>query len=314
MLPYLANYWPFSVANLCERRHCSRRLEVCEVLFKRPWKNKDADRSRLSWKVPECKQIHKFSQENVIRYVNFLNWIGTVDPQNLVFLDEFHTHTKGACSGVVSLSKYLKNDELLTKIDHDVTLEFNPKLALGPIGQRILLLKPGLLPKPRSVTMAVTLSDPSMFHWTSREGSNSQSDFLDTLETFVRNGVFRPGQTLVMDNARVHTGDVDGARQRLQQLLEDAGIGLVFLPTYSPELNPIEFVFSRLKNHFRSPHVIARHQLLGAWVNRDLDDLILDATLAISRESIENTYRHCRELNPNGRMAHCLRERGMLDD
>jgi len=161
--------------------------------------------------------------------------------------------------------------------------------------------------------MLLTLDGDSMFHWTSCEASNSQSDFLDTLEAFIANGVLRRGHILVMDNARVHTGDVAGGQQRLQQMLRDAGIQLRFLPTYSPELNPIEFVFARIKFYFRSPHVIARHQALGAWVNRDLDDLIRDATSAISRESIEKTYRHCRELDPSGKMAAVLRERGMLD-
>lgn len=50
-----------------------------------------------------------------------------------------------------------------------------------------------------------------------------------------------PGSIVVCDNLPAHT--VPGVRQ----CLEDAGIGLLYLPPYSPDLNPIEQVFAKLK-------------------------------------------------------------------
>ena len=54
-----------------------------------------------------------------------------------------------------------------------------------------------------------------------------------------------PGQTVVMDNLSVHK------RARVAQLLHDHGCTLRFLPTYSPDLAPIEGGFSKVKTLVR---------------------------------------------------------------
>ena len=50
------------------------------------------------------------------------------------------------------------------------------------------------------------------------------------------------GQVVVMDNASFHKS------RRTRELIEQAGCQLVFLPTYSPDLNKIEKFWARLKN------------------------------------------------------------------
>ena len=50
-----------------------------------------------------------------------------------------------------------------------------------------------------------------------------------------------PGSIVVVDNLSAHK--VSGIRQ----CLENAGMGLLYLPPYSPDFNPIELVFSKLK-------------------------------------------------------------------
>ncbi len=54
-----------------------------------------------------------------------------------------------------------------------------------------------------------------------------------------------PGSVLVLDNARIHQS------QSLRESVEEAGHRLLFLPPYSPEFNPIELVWSWLKNRVR---------------------------------------------------------------
>ncbi len=53
------------------------------------------------------------------------------------------------------------------------------------------------------------------------------------------------GSVLVLDNARIHQS------QSLKDAVEAAGHRLLFLPPYSPDLNPIEPVWSWLKNQVR---------------------------------------------------------------
>ena len=50
-----------------------------------------------------------------------------------------------------------------------------------------------------------------------------------------------PGQIVVLDNHRIHKGD------KVAQLLAARGCSLLFLPPYSPDLNPIEEAFAKLK-------------------------------------------------------------------
>lgn len=54
-----------------------------------------------------------------------------------------------------------------------------------------------------------------------------------------------PGFTLVMDNARFHHAT------EIVQLVEQHGCQILYLPPYSPELNPIEQAWAPLKNRVR---------------------------------------------------------------
>lgn len=54
-----------------------------------------------------------------------------------------------------------------------------------------------------------------------------------------------PGNVVIMDNARFHKP------KNLRKLIEDAQCKLIFLPPYSPDLNPIEHVWDWVKNKVR---------------------------------------------------------------
>ena len=55
----------------------------------------------------------------------------------------------------------------------------------------------------------------------------------------------RPGDIVVLDNLGSHRG------RAVRQLIRSAGAKLFFLPKYSPDLNPIEQVFAKLKHLIR---------------------------------------------------------------
>lgn len=70
-----------------------------------------------------------------------------------------------------------------------------------------------------------------------------------TFDLFVASSLvpsLRPGQTVVLDNLSVHKSATARA------LIEAAGCQLVFLPTYSPDFNPIEQAFAKLKQLLRT--------------------------------------------------------------
>ena len=64
------------------------------------------------------------------------------------------------------------------------------------------------------------------------------------------------GDIVVMDNLPAHK--VSGVRQ----LIEAAGADLLYLPPYSPDLNPIELAFAKLKAHLRKA---AERTVPGLW-------------------------------------------------
>jgi transposase len=70
----------------------------------------------------------------------------------------------------------------------------------------------------------------------------------DSFRLYVENVLLptlRPGDIVVMDNLGSHRGKV------VRQLIRSAGAKLFFLPKYSPDLNPIEQVFAKLKHFLR---------------------------------------------------------------
>ncbi len=55
----------------------------------------------------------------------------------------------------------------------------------------------------------------------------------------------KPGQVVIMDNASFHKS------QKTRQLIESVGCRLIFLPPYSPDLNPIEQFWANMKRWIR---------------------------------------------------------------
>lgn len=68
----------------------------------------------------------------------------------------------------------------------------------------------------------------------------------------------RPGDIVVMDNLATHK--VEGVRQTI----EEAGASLVYLPPYSPDFNPIEKAFAKLKALLRKAAARTRDDLWAA--------------------------------------------------
>jgi len=67
----------------------------------------------------------------------------------------------------------------------------------------------------------------------------------------------RPGDIVILDNLSSHKG------QRVREMIEAAGASLLYLPPYSPDLNPIENAFAKLKALLRKA---AERTVDGLWI------------------------------------------------
>ncbi len=68
----------------------------------------------------------------------------------------------------------------------------------------------------------------------------------------------RAGQIVVMDNLSSHKGS------RVRELIEERGCELIYLPPYSPDLNPVEEAFSKIKNLLRKVAARSKEALVEA--------------------------------------------------
>jgi len=66
----------------------------------------------------------------------------------------------------------------------------------------------------------------------------------------------RPGDVVIMDNLSSHKGP------RVRETIEAAGASLLYLPPYSPDFNPIENAFAKLKALLRK---VAERTVIGLW-------------------------------------------------
>lgn len=87
-----------------------------------------------------------------------------------------------------------------------------------------------------------------------------------------------PGETVVMDNLPPHKNP------RVRELIESAGCRLLYLPPYSPDFNPIEPMWSKVKSHLRSA---------AARTYETLQQAVTDALHAVTASDCRGFFRHC---------------------
>lgn len=105
----------------------------------------------------------------------------------------------------------------------------------------------------------------------------NKNAFLCFLETVLLPGLVK-GSVLVMDNWTVHHGD------EVRELVERFGCDLLYLPTYSPDLNPIEHLFAKIKAFIKNlrPDTMA-----------NLTQAFCAAVKSVTPVNVLNAFNHC---------------------
>jgi transposase len=103
----------------------------------------------------------------------------------------------------------------------------------------------------------------------------------DLFEAYVRQVLapaLRPGDVVVLDNLACHK------RAGARRAVEAAGCTVLFLPPYSPDLNPIELAFAKLKRLLRAA---GKRTVDGLW------DFLGQCLGAFDGDECRNYFRHC---------------------
>jgi transposase len=149
-----------------------------------------------------------------------------VDAKQLVFVDEMGTNTA-----------------------------LSPTYGWSKKGRRAHCSVPRNRGKNTTVLSSMTLEGmgPSL----SVEGATTSAVFEAYVEQILA-PTLCSGQVVVMDNLSAHKGE------RVRELIEGQGCELLYLPPYSPDFNPIEEAFSKIKGLLRKSEARTREALVEA--------------------------------------------------
>jgi transposase len=137
----------------------------------------------------------------------------------------------------------------------------------------------GRVPKNRgkNLTLMASMSLSGMGESMCIEGATDAQAFEVYVEHFLAPSLCE-GQVVVMDNLGAHRP------KRIRDLIEARGAELVFLPSYSPDLNPIEQAFSKIKNILRK---------LGARTHEALLEAMEEALCKVTPADAAGWFDHC---------------------
>jgi transposase len=168
-----------------------------------------------------------------------------VEPDRLIFVDECGTH--------ISLA---------------------PIYGYAPRGERLYVPVPRT--RGKNTTLLSSMSVEGMGPSLAVEGATTARVF----ETYVEKVLvpsLKEGQIVVMDNLGAHRP------KRIRELIEQQGCELLYLPAYSPDYNPIEEAFAKIKNLLRKATARSKEALVEA---------IGAALSAITAEDVRGFFEH----------------------
>ncbi len=116
--------------------------------------------------------------------------------------------------------------------------------GFSKIGQRIMAEKSGNRKGKRISVIAVRNHKHQLLHPFYFEGSTNKEIFKTYLTKILLLNLPKDSY-LIMDNASFHKGE------EIENLIKESNIKLIYLPTYSPDLNPIEKKWAQVKYYYR---------------------------------------------------------------
>ena len=172
-------------------------------------------------------------------------------------------------------ARTLRPEDLVFVDESGVATDLARRYGRAPRGQRAH----GAVPYGRweRLTILGGLSLAGLVAYMSVEGA-ADTPVVVAFTEQVLVPVLTPGQVVVMDNLSPHKAP------RVRELIEAAGCRLLFLPPYSPDLNPIEPAWSKLKTLLRG---------VGARTTEALHAALTTLVDAITATDAAGYFRHC---------------------
>lgn len=213
------------------------------------------------WTYKKVKHVarERFTYNNLVYTETFMQLLHSVDPFRLQFMDESGFKLPEVC---------------------------NPLYGHAPIGHRAIeVVRYHSRP---NVTLHLLAGLGGVSHCKVTQGASDSATFMDFITECVHSvteyGVtaLKPHDILVIDNAPIHHSQT---AQALRSWLEMQGIDVIYTPKYSPDMNPVEECFSKIKSVIRQP-------IYGDIVQANLSHGIYSATKSVSSGDMHSFFRH----------------------
>lgn len=134
--------------------------------------------------------------------------------------------------------KHCEADKLVFLDESGVNINMSRRYGRAPGGKRSVDKVPLIKPASTTILSSIRLNGETAY--TTYNGGTNREKFLVYLKN-VLIPTLQKGDVVVMDNMRTHH------IKEVQELLQEAGIHLLYLPAYSPDFNPIENMWSKIK-------------------------------------------------------------------
>ncbi|KAG8945188.1 hypothetical protein FRC04_001167 [Tulasnella sp. 424] len=186
----------------------------------------------------------------------YLLQVGQYDPEMLVFVDEsaYNRHVSRRTYGWAPMGTRSRRRDFFIR---GTRYSMLPALSLDGILHASII--------PRSFT------------------GNSFRIFVDGLLDEM-NPYPGPNSVIIMDNASIHKGP------GLREMIEERGMRLLYLPPYSPDLNPIEEAFSSIKAWIRRNHDYVLSEMTGEAIC-DPYRVLGEGVFSVTTEKAAGWYR-----------------------
>jgi len=169
-----------------------------------------------------------------------------IDPQRFLFLDEVGAHT--ALTRLYG--RAARGERVVGSVPQDTWQTTTLVSAIGTHGVAASLLLSGALDAAAFQTYVQQVLVP----------------------------VLRPGDIVVLDNLKAHK------RKAVARAIRKVGAGVWYLPPYSPDFNPIEKVWAKVKAWLRKA---------AARTTETLWEAFTQALQAVTAQDCQNSFAHC---------------------
>lgn len=196
--------------------------------------------------LPRKKKSFFAQERDEKRRAAFRRLTAKVAPEQCVFVDEMGSH--------LSMTRLYARAAPGARITETLPADHHGNLstigAVGLTGMRTALSVPGAIDTETMIFFVEEMLAPTLC----------------------------PGELVFLDNCLIHKAD------EIEEAIERRGAWAIFLPTYSPDFNPIENCWSKVKSVLRSLKPRTREELLEA---------LTKAFAKITALDIQGWFRHC---------------------